>query len=79
MHILDDKSDKKLNTVSLFLTRTEALHLIGYLEQLIDNTESDHSHLMSEDHKNEMTICLYGPSNMDRFSPRIQKLIRYDE
>lgn len=35
MRILDDELDKKLDTVSLFLTETEIRHLIGYLEQLL--------------------------------------------
>ena len=79
MRILDDKSDKKLNSVSLFLTKTEATHLIGYLAQLLSNKSLDHSHLMSEDYKKEVTVCLYDPENVDNFQERIQKLIHYDE
>jgi hypothetical protein len=79
MRILNDKSDMKLNTVSLFLTKTETLHLIGYLEQLVDNKSSDHSHLMSEDFKKEITVCVYDPEHIENFHPRIQKLIKSDE
>jgi len=61
------------------LTETEVLHLIGYLEQLVENKEHDHSHLMSEDYKKEITICMYDPKNVGTFNPRIQKLIREDE
>jgi hypothetical protein len=76
MRILDDKSDKKLNTVSLFLIEDEALHLIGYLEQFVENKGSDHSHLISEDYQKEITLFVYDPENISDFHPRIQKLIR---
>ena len=38
MRILDNDADVKLDAISLFLTKTEALHLIGYLEQLVEST-----------------------------------------
>jgi hypothetical protein len=79
MHILDDESDKKLNNISLFLTNNEALHLIGYLEQLLEGKSGDHSHLMSENYKKEITVCLYNSENTKNFHPRIQKLITNDE
>lgn len=79
MRILNDRSDVKLNTVSLFLTEAEILHLIGYLEQLLENKGHDHSHLMSEDYSKEITICMYDPEKIEHFNPRIQKLIRNDE
>ena len=79
MRILDDDSNKKLDRISLFLTKNEALHLIGYLEQLIASKKSDHSHLMSEDYQKEVTLCLYEPTKVENFHPRIQKLILYDE
>ena len=79
MRILDDKSDKKLNSVSLFLTKNEAKHLIGYLEQLLENAKGDHSHLMSEDYQKEICICLYNPDNVENFNKRVQKLIFNDE
>lgn len=79
MRILNDKSDSKLNTVSIFLTKTEALHMVGYLEQLIEGEGGDHSHLMSEDFDKEINICLYDPKNIANFHPRVQKLIKQDE
>jgi hypothetical protein len=79
MRILDNDADVKLDAISLFLTKTEALHLIGYLEQLVESTRHDHSHLMSEDYQKEITICLYDSENIKNFEPRIQKLIKIDE
>jgi hypothetical protein len=79
MRILDDKSDKAINSVSIFLTEVEAVHLIGYLEQLVFEKKGDHSHLSSEDYKKEITICLYSPEKIENFNPRVQKLITLDE
>ena len=79
MRILDDKADKSINSVSIFLTETEAIYLIGYLEQLVFEKRGDHSHLSSEDYQKEITICLYSPENVDNFHPRIKRLIAHDE
>jgi hypothetical protein len=79
MRILDDKTNKAINSVSIFLTEIEAKYLIGYLEQLVYEKRGDHSHLSSEDYKKEITICLYSLETLDKFHPRIQKLIMQDE
>ena len=52
MRIFDDEGDKKLDMVSLFLTREEALQLESYLKQFL-NKEIDkglHFHLSSENY-----------------------------
>ena len=77
MRILDDELDKKLDIVSLFLTEIEIRHLIGYLKQLLDK-KIDHAHLMSEDYQKEITVCIYDTINSQKFSPRVEKLIRED-
>ena len=63
MRILDDESDKKLDNVSIFLTKEEAVQLRGYLNQLLDNPKLQHSHLSSSDYQKEITICLYDVKN----------------
>lgn len=77
MRILDEKSDQKLDNISLFLTRKEAQHLIGYLEQLLE--KGDHSHLMSEDYRKEIMVCIYDPEKLDMFDSRSKKLILEDK
>ncbi|MBX7067640.1 MAG: hypothetical protein K1X28_10460 [Parachlamydiales bacterium] len=81
MRMLDDVSDKSINMLSLLLTESEALELIGCLEGLIKKKDfpKHHSHLMSYDYKKEIMICLYEPGKNDNFHPRIQKLILSDE
>jgi hypothetical protein len=79
MRILDDVTDRRLNRVSLFLTKGEAKILIGYLKQLIIGKENhDHSHISSEDDQKEIMICVYDPASVSNFASRVQKLIAED-
>ncbi len=78
MRILDEKSDKKLNTVSIFLTREEAEQLKSYLNQLLDNPKLHHVHLSTDDYQKEITVCLYDEKSLGSFHPRVIKLIKED-
>ncbi len=79
MRILDEESDKKLDEVSIFLTKEEAVQMLGYLENLIKNPSHQHSHLSSIDYQKEITICIYDTQNIESFHPRAKKLILKDE
>jgi hypothetical protein len=79
LRILDDASDKKLDHVSVFLTKEEAIHLRGYLNQLLDNPKLQHFHLSSSDYQKEINICLYDDNNIENLSQRSIKLIREDK
>lgn len=79
MRILDNESDKKLDNVSMFLTKEEAVQLRGYLNQLLDNPALQHSHLSSADYQKEITICLYTEDNLSTFDERSKNLILNDE
>lgn len=79
MRILDDESDKKLDNISIFLTKEEAVQLRGYLNQLLNNPKLQHSHLSSGDYQKEITICLYDEKNLENFNQRSVKLIKEDK
>jgi hypothetical protein len=79
MRILDSESDKKLDSVMLFLTKTELQQLIGYATQLLERPSADHHHLTSEDYQKEITLAIYDAENVEKFSPRVQKLICKDQ
>ena len=79
MRILDEESDKKLDNVSIFLNKEEAVQLRCYLNQLLDNPKLQHSHLSSSDYQKEITICLYDEKNLENFNERSIKLIREDK
>jgi hypothetical protein len=78
LRILDDESDRKLDSVSIFLTKEEATQLRGYLNQLLDNPALQHSHLSSVDCQKEITVCLYDEKNLDNLNQRSIKLIKED-
>lgn len=79
MRILDDKSDKALDVVSIFLTTEEAKQLQSYLDQLLANPKMNHVHLSSNDYQKEITICLYDEKDLEAFHPRAIKLIKDDK
>lgn len=74
MRILDDKTDKKLDRITLFLTKSEALQLEYYLKHFLEkpNDSGLHFHLSSEDYQKEITVCIYNPENITSLHPRIQ-------
>ena len=78
MRILDDKSDKKLDTVTLFLTQEEALQLRSDLDQLLAKPQLHHTHLSSENYQKEITVCVYDGEKLQGFHPRAIKLIKED-
>ena len=80
MHILDDESNKKLDCITIILSRSEIQQLLGYAKQLLEKpSSSEHYHLSSEDYQKEITICMYESGKIEQFNPRIQKLIKDDE
>ncbi|MCF7852744.1 MAG: hypothetical protein K9M07_05850 [Simkaniaceae bacterium] len=79
MRILDDESDRKLDTISVFLTKEEAIQLRSYLSQLIDKPKLQHAHLSSDNYQKEITVCIYDEKDLEGFHPRSIKLIEKDE
>lgn len=79
LRILDEESDKKLDVVSIFLTKEEIRQLKSYLSQLLDNPGLHHVHLSNEDYQKEITICLYDANNLKDMHKRAIKLIEKDE
>ena len=79
MRILDDVSNKKLDKITIFFTKEEAVFLQGYLKQIIDNPMQDHAHLSSNDYQKEITICIYDIQSAGNFSKRAEKLILEDK
>ena len=80
MRILDVEGDKSLSEIALYLTRPEANELMDSLEQLLadPNPNSRHEHVSSSDYKNEITVCIYDPENLEGFNHRSKRLITED-
>ena len=79
MRILDEVNDKKIDAISLFLTKEETLQMAGYLEEMLANPDCHHVHLSSDDYQKEVTLCMYDQKKLDDFHPRAKRLILEDE
>ena len=64
MYIIDDISEKKLDAVTLLLTKVELQELVGDAESLIKDPSKDHHHISSADYQKEITICIYDEKNV---------------
>jgi hypothetical protein len=78
MRMLDEDNDRRLNHVTLFLTKAEAIELQGCLENLLLEPDSHHEHLSDEEYKKEITVCVYDEQRLDGFSERAKKPIKED-
>lgn len=76
MKILNLENKKILDSVSLFFSKEEALQLLAYLEDLIENPSYQHSHLENSDYSNEITIWVYDKENFNDLPPKVKKLIK---
>lgn len=77
MRILDDDTDKSIESVTLLLTIAEAKELLDSLEQMIANpTKHQHAHVPDGEFKREVTVALYEEGKTDGFDARTKRLIR---
>ena len=80
MKIFDEKNNKTLKSLTLLLSKSEAIQFIGYLEELVsEGAEKEHFHLNNEDYSKEITLALYDVNDINHFSDRYKKLILEDE
>jgi hypothetical protein len=55
----DEDEIRRLDKVTLFLTKSEALELQQDLHRLLENQKEHHAHVSSDDYKKEITVCIY--------------------
>jgi hypothetical protein len=83
MRILDERADRPLRLVTLYLTPTEARQLASDLEQLADEPVNwHHSHLEEIEGDRvvrELTVAVYVDENLDQFDQRSRRLIETGE
>jgi hypothetical protein len=78
MHLVDDVSKKKLNTISIFLTLSEAQELRDTLNSLIKKPLNNHAHISNYDYDREITIAIYDEQNLGDFSQEARDIILSD-
>jgi len=80
MRILDEKTNKGVNLLTLLLKKQEAEQLVAYLNLLLESESSkDHHHLSNDDYSKEITIALYEENDIEHFSDRCKELILHDK
>jgi hypothetical protein len=79
MRLLDERADKALDRIAIYLTQGEAEELRDSILALLLNPRGNHSHVPSEDFHKELTICIYDADTIPTFNGRSQKLILNDE
>lgn len=78
MRILDESSDKPLNNIILYLTKTEASELLDSLNEIIKKPSNNHTHISGENYQKELTVCIYDTQDLNGFDDRSKKLIIND-
>jgi hypothetical protein len=78
LRILDEDIDRSCASVTLYLTRQEAINLSAAITALLDGPRDRHEHVDSDDFKRELTICLYDASDLSGFNDRSRRLIELD-
>jgi hypothetical protein len=69
----DEDNDRRLDHVTLFFTKTEAIELQGCLKSLLGEPASHHEHLSDEEYKKEITVCAHDEQRLDGFSERVKE------
>jgi hypothetical protein len=75
MRILDIDSNRALTNVCIYLTPSEAKEMLGYLEQLVNEPDSQHIHQNDRDYEREITVAVYTDDNLNQFDERSRRLI----
>jgi hypothetical protein len=79
VRILDENTDRSVNAVIIYLTKSEASEMRDSLEQILANPIDRHEHISSSDYTKEVTICIYDPDHLDeQFHERSKRLILED-
>jgi len=78
LRILDESTDQSITNVTLYLTLSEAIEMLDSLPALITGPLNNHSHISSDDHQKEITVCVYDRENLNGFSERSKNLIIND-
>ena len=82
MRIWDERSRKRFNGVTVFLTAAEAKECRDALDSLLRGAPNSHAHVSSVDFKTEITLCVYSADDAETFAQldeRARRLILNDE
>ena len=79
MRIYDQEKDSTLNSITLCLSKTEAIELKDSLQLLLkDRKKIRHEHINDSNFSHEITVVLYDEKSVDFLNDRIKKVIEND-
>lgn len=79
MRIYDQEKDVTVKSITLCLSKTEAVELKDSLLLLLkDKKNVRHEHINDSDFSHEITIVLYDKKSVDFLNERIKKVVEND-
>ena len=75
MKIYDQKNQRVLDFVTLFLTPQEASQIASDLKDLADHPEKHHHHINNEDYSNEIIVSVYTDDNISQFDEESRRIL----
>lgn len=78
MKIYSEDADALVNSITLYLTKSEASELRGALEAILTDPMS-HQHVANADYSREVTVCLYDVDTLTHFDTRSRQIIIEDK
>ena len=81
MIIWDENTNKSLTDITMLLSKSEAIQLISYLDELLKSTNlNTHYHLNNDNYSKEITLALYDKNEcLSGFEEKYKRLILSDE
>ena len=76
MRIYDDKNDRVLKSVTIYLTPNEGHQLADFTRDLYEHPEHHHAHVSSMDFSSEVTIAVYTRDNLEQFDAKSREMLR---
>ena len=76
MKIYDNKNDKVLSSITLYLSPNDAADLAWAADDLAKNPDNHHMHVTSEDGSVEITVAVHTEENFDQFDKRSKEIIK---
>ena len=76
MKIFDEQNDRILDSITIYLTPSEAHQLGDFAKQLSLHPEDHHAHVDNLDSSVEITIAVYTPENINQFDVKSRAILQ---
>jgi hypothetical protein len=76
LKIFDKQNNRIIDSVTIYLTPSEAHQLGDFAKQLALHPEDHHAHVTNLDSSVEITIAVYTPENIDQFYVKSRTILQ---